>query len=159
MSLELTQAPTVNVGMLIRRPPEPAFAALRTMTSRPGSGFTKSSGKLAPGARVRWEWETYGVSSEVSVKEAEENRRLAFDRGREESFTTVEIGFIPWRDDTTYVQVEEGPFEGPGDELVAWAIESTGGWTIVLCAFKVLLEHDLVLTVVPDRAPAGLELG
>jgi len=36
--------------------------------------------------------------------------------------------------------------------------DSTGGFTMVLSALKALLEHDVVLTVVADKAPAGLEL-
>lgn len=156
--LELTQVPTVNVGMLIRRPPEAVFASLVDPAITTRFWFTNSSGKLGPGATVRWEWEMYGVSTEVSVKEFEEDRRIVFDWGPKESSTTVEIQFIPWRDDTTYVQVINSGFQCTGDEAVARALDSTGGFTMVLCALKALLEHDVVLTVVADKAPPGLEL-
>jgi uncharacterized protein YndB with AHSA1/START domain len=156
--LELTQAPTVNVGMLIRRPPEAVFAALVDPAITTRFWFTKSSGSLGPGATVQWDWEMYGVSVKVSVKEFEENRRIVFDWGPEDSPTTVEFRFVPWRDDTTYVQVTESGFHGTGDQIVAKAIDSTGGFTMVVCALKALLEHDVVLTVVADKAPPGLEL-
>jgi hypothetical protein len=38
---------------------------------------------------------------------------------------------------------------------LARAADSTGGFTIVLCALKALLEHGLVLTVVRDAHPKG----
>jgi predicted RNA-binding protein with TRAM domain len=69
----------------------------------------------------------------------------------------VEFRFTPWEDGATYVQVTETGLKGDGDELVSLAAGSTGGFTIALCAAKALLEHDIVLTVVRDRFPKGLE--
>jgi hypothetical protein len=40
----------------------------------------------------------------------------------------------------------------------ARAADSTGGFTFVVCALKALLEHDVVLTVVLDAHPEGLQL-
>ena len=38
-------------------------------------------------------------------------------------------------------------------------VDSTGGFTMVLCALKALLEHDVVLTVVLDHVrSAGPDL-
>lgn len=154
---ELSQPPTVKAGMLVRRPPGPCFAALTDPTITTRFWFTKSTGRLAPGAKVRWEWEPYDVSAEVWVKEFEQDRRIVFDWGSKDSATRVEIRFIAWKDDTTYVQVTETGFRGSGDEMVAGALDSTGGWTMVLAALKALLEYDIVLTVVMDYRPAGLE--
>jgi len=162
-ALELTQVPTVNVGMLIRRPPAAVFQALVDPSITCRFWFTKSTGSLGPGASVQWDWEMYGVSAEVVVKEIEENRRLVFDWGGKgeprESWTTVEIRFIPAPDDNTYVQVTESGHRGTGEEVVARALDSVGGFTMVVCALKALLELDIVLTVVGDKAPpAGVEL-
>lgn len=156
--LRLTHAPTVDTGMLIRRPPEAVFTAFVDPDVTTRFWFTKSSGKLAPDAAVEWTWEMYGVSAKVWVKEFEENRRLVFDWGSDDSSTTVEMRFLPWQE-ATYVQVKESGFPGDADQIVARAIDSTGGFTMVLSAAKALLEHDVVLTVVGDKAPpAGLEL-
>jgi hypothetical protein len=71
----------------------------------------------------------------------------------------VELTFTPWQDDATYVQVTEQGFPGTADYVVARVIDSTGGFDMVLCALKALLEHDVVLKVVADKAPPrGLEL-
>ncbi|HEV2887533.1 MAG TPA: SRPBCC family protein [Jatrophihabitans sp.] len=155
--LHLSSVPTVNAGMLIRRPPESVFQAFADPAITTRFWFTKSSGKLEPGAKVRWDWEMYGASAKVTVKEFEENRRIVFDWGSEESSTTVELRFIPFHDDT-YLQVTENGFTGSGDEVVARVADSTGGFTMTLSAAKALLEHDVVLTVVADKAPPGLEL-
>jgi uncharacterized protein YndB with AHSA1/START domain len=156
--LRLTQAPTANAGMLIRRPPEEVFTAFVDPEVTTRFWFTKSSGRLGPGASVEWSWEMYGVSAKVWVKEFEENRRLVFDWGSEESSTSVEMRFIPWQGNT-YVHVTASGFPGDGDQVVARALDSTGGFTMVLSAAKALLEHDVVLTVVADKAPPpGVEL-
>jgi hypothetical protein len=63
----------------------------------------------------------------------------------------------PWGNGTTYVEVTEDGLCGEEDEILAHATGSTGGFTIVLCALKALLEHDVILTAVLDRFPQGLE--
>jgi uncharacterized protein YndB with AHSA1/START domain len=147
------------VGMLIRRPPGEVFKALTDPDVTTRFWFTSSTGPLAPGAHVRWDWEMYGVGADVRVKEFEQDRRIVFDWGPEGSASTVELTFTPWQDDATYVQVTEQGFPGTADYVVARVIDSTGGFDMVLCALKALLEHDVVLKVVADKAPPqGLEL-
>ena len=65
--------------------------------------------------------------------------------------------FLPWGEDATYVEVTETGLSGDGDQLAVRAAESTGGFTIALCALKALLEHDVVLAAVRDRFPPGVE--
>jgi uncharacterized protein YndB with AHSA1/START domain len=120
--------------------------------------FTKSSGKMMLGAVLQWDWEMYDVSTKVRVKEVEDNRRIRFEWDDDEP-TTVELRFVPWQDDATYVQVTETGFGGDGDEIVSRVAGSTGGFYQVLCALKALLEHNVILTVVLDHtSPKGLEL-
>jgi uncharacterized protein YndB with AHSA1/START domain len=151
--LEFAQLPVVDVGMRIRRPQAEVFAAMTDPAITTRFWFTKSSGPLRPGARVRWEWEMYGVGADVSVRELEAERRIVFDWGPEGSATTVEFRFTPTQDDSTYVQVTEHGHPGSADDVVARVIDSTGGFTMMLCALKALLEHGVVLTVVADKAP------
>jgi uncharacterized protein YndB with AHSA1/START domain len=157
--LELTKVPSVNVGMLIRRTPAEVFQALADPDITSKIWYTKSSGKMAPGAELRWEWEMYGVSSHISVKEVEENRRILFSWSgyTPDNPTTVEFRFIPRQDDTTYVEVTETGFTGTGDELVRYVTDSTGGFTFLVSALKALLEHNVVLGLVPDAHPKDLE--
>lgn len=156
-NLQLTQVPAVKVGMRIRRPPDEVFRALVDPAITTRFWFTKSTGKLVPGATVQWDWETYDISTKVSVKEVEENRRLLIEWGDGEDSATVDFRFVPYEGDT-YVHVTESGFGGDGDTIVARIADSTGGFTQVLCALKAFLEHDVVLKVVEDHAaPDGLD--
>jgi len=153
-ALQLTQIPTVHVGMLVHKPPDEAFQAFVNPAITTKFWFTNSSGKMTPGADLRWDWEMYGASTKVAVNEVEANRRIRFEWGDDKP-TTVELRFTPWGDGATYVEVTEAGLNG--DEVLARVADSTGGFTIVLCALKALLEHGLVLTVVRDAHPKGLQ--
>ncbi len=56
-------------------------------------------------------------------------------------------------DNTTFVSITNTGFSGDGDEIVKQAIESTEGFTLVLSGLKALLEHNIILNLVPDRFP------
>lgn len=143
--------PNVEVSTLIRRPPAEVFAAFVDPAITTRFWFTKSSGPLAPGAEVRWEWEVYGVGDTVRVKEFEEPERLVLQMGPS-SATTAEFRFVP-RAEGTVVTVIESGFSGPADEAIAYVAGSTGGYTTALCAAKALLEHGIELGAVRDKFP------
>lgn len=97
----------------------------------------------------------YGASSLLRVKEIEENRRILIEW--DEPATQVEWRFIPGADDTTLATITETGFSGDADQMAARAVDSMGGFTKILCALKVLLEHGIVLPVVMDSYPEGFE--
>lgn len=158
-ALTLTRVPSVKVGMLMRRPAAQAFEAIADPAITTKFWYTKSSGPMNRGAELTWEWEMYGVSSRVWVREIEDDSRIRFDwSGYDpEHPTTVEFRFIPWQDDTCYVQVTETGFSADADTLVGRTLDSTAGFTFLLSSLKAYLEHGIVLAVVPDAHPAGLE--
>jgi uncharacterized protein YndB with AHSA1/START domain len=95
-----------EAGMLIRRPVAEVFEALIDPDVT-RFWFTRSSGKLEAGARVRWEWEMYGHSADVDVDVLEENERIvmrwpAYEGDAE---TTLEWMFTARPDNTTFVTV------------------------------------------------------
>jgi uncharacterized protein YndB with AHSA1/START domain len=94
-ALQLTQIPTVHVGMLVHKPPSEAFQAFVDPAITTKFWFTRSSDKMTPGAELRWDWEMYGVSTKVAVKEVEANHRIRFEWGDDKP-TTVELRFTPW---------------------------------------------------------------
>lgn len=149
----LHQAPAAKAEMLIRRPVEEVFEAFVEPAVTTRFWFTKSSGRLEAGKRVRWDWEMYGVSTNVHVKEIEENQRILIEWEESYGYTTVEWTFARRADDETFVTVTNTGFQGDGDDIVKQAIGSTEGFTIVLCGLKALLEHNIVLNLVPDKAP------
>jgi uncharacterized protein YndB with AHSA1/START domain len=150
-TLRLTHIPSVRTAMLIRRPPAEVFRAFADPEVTTRFWYTKSTGPMTAGARLEWTWEMYGVSADILVTAVEQDRRIVFEWP-----APVELRFTPHGEDGTFVEVTESGLTGTGDEIVSHLAESTGGFTIVLCVLKALLEHDVVLRAVRDRHPAGL---
>jgi uncharacterized protein YndB with AHSA1/START domain len=148
MMATLNQAPIAKVEMLIRKPVEEVFEAFINPAITSRFWFSKSSGRLEKGRRVQWEWEMYGAHADVDVKEIEENKRILIEFG-----TTVEWIFTPQAENETFVTITNSGFKGNADDIVRQAIDSTEGFTIVLCGLKALLEYDIVLNLVSDKAP------
>lgn len=146
----LNQVPVVTSDMLIRRPVEEVFEAFVDPAITTKFWFTKSSGRLEEGKNVRWEWEMYGVADDIHVQEMKPDRLI---RIASSDNTVTEWRFTPRTDTETFVSITHSGFTGSGDEMVSYAIDSMGGYTMVLCALKALLEHNVILTVVADKAP------
>lgn len=154
--MRIERVPSAEAGMLIRKPIGEVFRTFVDPEITTKFWFTKSSGKLEPGAEVRWEWEMHGVSTTVSVKEVEEDSRILVEWDPD-SPTRVEWRFFAGEDGTTFVRITESGFQGTADEIVARALDSKGGFTIVLAALKALLEHGVALTLVADAHPEGFD--
>lgn len=153
------QVPVAKAQMLIRKPVAQVFEALvdPAITSR--FWFSKGSGRLEAGKQVRWDWEMYGASAEVDVKAVEENRRILIEWDGPENPTSVEWTFEPMGGDRTFVTVKNWGFSGDADKIVAAALDSTGGFNLLLAGLKAFLEHGIDLSLVADHAPAALVEG
>jgi uncharacterized protein YndB with AHSA1/START domain len=145
--------------MLIRRPAADVFEAIVNPEITSKFWFTKGSGRLEPGATVRWDWEMYGATATVVVREVEPQRRILMDWGSNDVMTTVEWHFSAPAGATTFVEVANYGFAGNGDEIVSQALDSAGGFALTLAGMKAYLEHDIQLNLVLDRFPAGLVEG
>jgi len=153
------EAPVVSAQMLIRRPAAEVFAAFvdPAVTSR--FWFSKGSGRLEAGRQIRWEWEMYGVSTQVDVKEIDENQRILVEWDGPDNPTSVEWTFEPRGELHTYVTVRNWGFRGSADEIVAAAIDAKGGFELLLAGLKAYLEHGIELNLVMDHAPDALVEG
>ena len=154
-TVSLTSAPVAKAEMLVRRPVAEVFAALVDPAITTKFWFTKGSGRLEPGARVRWEWEMFGVSADVDVLEVEPDRRILASWPGENGPTDIEWRFTPL-EEGTFVSIVNTGFGGDGGQMVNEAIGSTEGFTLVLAGLKAFLEHGVRLNLVADRFPAGL---
>ena len=152
--MTLQNPPVVEVQMLIRRPVAEVFEAFVNPDVTTRFWFTKSSGRLEPGAQVRWDWEMYGVFTTVNVKALEPNRRILIEW--DDPPVPVEWRFKAVDNGSTVVGVTNRGFHGSDDETVAQAIDSMGGFSLVLAGAKALLEHNVELNLVGDRHPGGL---
>jgi uncharacterized protein YndB with AHSA1/START domain len=147
------QGPVAKAQMLIRRPAAQVFEALADPAITSRFWFSKSSGRVETGQRLKWEWEMYGASGEVDVKAVEENRRILVEWGGPDNPTLVEWTFEPRGEDQTFVTVRNWGFAGGTEKIVAEALDSTGGFSFLLAALKAYLEHGIELSLVEDHAP------
>lgn len=143
--------PTVETQMLIRKPVSQVFRAFIDHTITTNFWFTKSSGNLEVGKTVKWEWEMYGVATNVLTKEIIPDKLISTEWG--DPATIVDYGFTALTDDTTYVVIKNYGFRQTGDDLIRAVMDNTGGFTTVLDGLKAYLEHDIRLNLVADKFP------
>lgn len=148
--MEFRKQPVAKAELLIRKPVAEVFEAFVDPNLITRFWFDKSSGRLESNTTVQWHWELLNAAAEVRVKLIEENKRIVIEWGNGAP-TTVEWTFFPRSADTTYVRVVNSGFTGEGDEIVGQALESTGGFALVLAAAKAYLEHGVALNIVADR--------
>ena len=151
--MKIERAPSAKTAMLIRKPVAEVFEAFvdPAITSR--FWFTRGSGRLEAGKQIRWDWEMYGHSVEVSVKSIEQNKRILIEWEAYGAPTPVEWTFTGRSDNATFVSITNTGFSGDGDEIVKQALDSTEGFALVLAGLKAFLEHGIILNLVPDRFP------
>lgn len=158
--MDLKIAPVAKTGMLIRKPVAEVFEAFADPAVTSKFWFSKGSGRLAPGAQVRWDWEMYGASAQVAVKALDLGRRILVEwGGAGEAPTTIEWLFEPRGENQTMVTVANSGFDGTGDEIVAKALDAMEGFSLLLAGAKAWLEHGIQLNLVPDRHPDALVKG
>ncbi len=154
--MRIEQTPLVKAEMLIRKPVAEVFEAFVDPAITTKFWFTKSNGRLETGKQIQWNWEMYHASALVSVKAIEQNKRILVEWSAYGT-TTIEWLFCPQADNTTFVSITNSGFSGDGDEVVKNALDSMGGFTMLLCGLKALLEHNIILNLVADRFPEGLK--
>lgn len=148
--------PVAKAEMLIRKPVAEVFEAFVDPAITSKFWFTKGSGRLEAGKKVRWDWEMYDFSLDVEVKTVEKNSRILIEWPAYGAPTAVEWVFTPRSDGTTFVSVTNKGFPGDEDEAVQRALDSTEGFAFLLAGAKALLEHDVILNLVRDRFPDGI---
>jgi uncharacterized protein YndB with AHSA1/START domain len=157
---QLANAASVDVGMLMRRPPHVVFEALADPSITTRFWYTKSSGRMEEGAELIWEWEMHNASSKVRVHEVEPDHRIRFswDGYDRRHPTTVEFLFVPYENDTSYLRITETGFTGDADTQIKRALNSTAGFTFLLSSLKAGLEHEITLSVTEDAHPPRLRI-
>ncbi len=126
-AMTLNEAPAAKTELLIRKPVDEVFRAFIDPAVTTQFWFTKSSGKLEIGKAIRWDWEMYGVHTDVDVKAIEKNKRILIEWSSYVGRTLVEWLFKSRPDGTTFVTIAERGFQGNGDEIVKQALELDSG--------------------------------
>lgn len=149
------QAPVAKAQMLVRRPVAEVFTALLDPTVTSHFWFTGASAPLRAGRQVRWDWQMYGVSTNVEVKAVEENRRILIEWNGPDAPTSVEWTFEAQGTVLTLVKIRNWGFAGTEDEAIAAALEATSGFSFVLAGLKAWLERGVALNLIADHDPAA----
>ncbi len=97
---------------------------------------------------MRWEWPIYGAVARVDVKVIEPNRRILIEWP-----TPVEFVFSARTPETTLVSISCSGFQGDDDKVVTEALDSMGGFSLVLASCKAWLEHGIDLGLIADHNP------
>ena len=132
--------------MVIRRPVADVFEAFVDPDVTTNFWFTKSSGRLVPGQRVTWTWEMYDAHADVLVKEVEQDQRILVEWDGYGT-TPIEWIFTP-AGNGTFVQITNSAID-----TVQNALDSTGGFNLMLAGAKCYLEHGIRLNLVTDHMP------
>jgi uncharacterized protein YndB with AHSA1/START domain len=141
--------PTAKIELPIRRTATDVYRAFVEPETLTQFWLREASGSLAPNREVRWEFLVAGAAANLEVRAMTPNRQIvtAWDDG-----TTIDFTFDEIEHDTTLVRVTQTGFSGSSDEAVAKALDATEGFTLVLCELKALLEQNVSLDAVRDKA-------
>jgi uncharacterized protein YndB with AHSA1/START domain len=107
-------------------------------------------GRLEAGAEVTWDFHDYPGAFPVAVLEAEPSRRIVIQRGGDETTsengtTTTTFEFEPLDGDTrTLVSITESSWKPTADGAKS-AFGNCEGWTGMLAALKIWVEHGINL--------------
>ena len=102
-----------------------------------------AEGRLATGATVSWDFHDFPGAFPVYVVEVIENEKIVLRWGGAYD-TTVVMSFAALEDGRTLVTIEESGFR-PTEAGVKASYGNCEGWTGMLCAMKVWLEHGINL--------------
>lgn len=148
-------APVFTVSGRIAKPVAEVFEAVVDPAKLSGYFTTGGGrGRLESGATVTWDFHDFPGAFPVYVTEVERNRRIvlqwdaapgAADPDETGSRRTiVTMTFEQLQDGRTLVQItEEGWSESPAGITASY--KNCEGWTGMLCAMKVWLEHGVQL--------------
>lgn len=139
--------------MVIRRPIADVFEAFVDPAVTTRFWFSRGDARLAPGVRTQWHWAHIGARAEVEVLAFEAPRRLRVAWGDADGMTTVDWTFTALDDARSFVEIREHGFTGDRATVVARALDSTGGFHLVLAGAKAWLEHGVALELVRDHMP------
>jgi uncharacterized protein YndB with AHSA1/START domain len=141
--------PIGKATMIIRRPASEIYRAFVEPEMLTRFWLSAASGPLIVGQPVRWDFMVPGATLQCEARVLDEAK-------------TIEVGWpdgmtVTWRfsagiESSTLVEVEHQGFKGSPQEQLDAAIDSTQGFSIVLCDVKVLLETNVSPHLVRDKA-------
>lgn len=144
--------PVINISGRISKPAREVYEAVADPTVLSNYFTTgQAEGRMETGATVTWEFHDFPGRFPVHVTKTVQDNLIEFrwaaaeGAAKEgETETTVRFSFEQLEDGRTLVEIIESGFS---DSEAGWkaALDQTGGWTSMLCAMRVWLEHGINL--------------
>ena len=134
--------------VLIRCPALKAFEAFVEPDLITKFWLQETSGPLALGAQVEWQFMVPGATERVEVTAFVPSQQLAFTWLN--GGLHVDIRFAAQQDDITVVSAEARGFKEEGG--LEQVVDATEGFAIVLCDLKLFLESGRSPNLVKDKA-------
>ena len=145
---------SAKASIRVRRPPSEVFAAFADARSMSKFWFTRHDEGLKEGETCTWYLGTGAdaFAFDVRVEKLLRPSKIIISWERGSTFTQVTWTFEEAENGDTILTIEESGFTGSDDDIIEQALDSTGGFNQVILAAKALVEHDVELNVVADRA-------
>ena len=142
----------LKVSGRIAKPVEEVFEAVADPKQLSGYFTTGGAmGRLETGATVSWDFADFAGAFPVKVVEVERNEKIVLHWGAAEGTaadasgeTTVTMTFEQLDDGRTLVTITEAGWRETQQGLEA-CVGNTEGWTGMLCAMKMFVEHGINL--------------
>lgn len=137
----------VKVSQLITCQPSVAFDAFAHPDRITQFWLSAASGHLSRAAKVTWRFMVPGVADTITVTEFEPGAVIAFNWS---DGSNTRLTFSAHSDGKTKVAVEAQG--SAGDDLVEQIVNTTEGFSIVLCDLKTLIESGKSAGLVRAKA-------
>jgi uncharacterized protein YndB with AHSA1/START domain len=132
----------------ITRPVKEVFDAVYYPEKLSGYFTTGGAkGALDEGETVTWDFADFPGAFPVYVRQSVKNEKIVLEWGSPVAGfnTTVEINFKMVDDNTTLVEISESGWPEDNQKNLDNSYGNCMGWTQMICAMKVYLEHGINL--------------
>lgn len=146
----MSTEPEVKVQMMIRRPANEVYEYFVEPRKLQEFWLSHASERLEVGKRILWKFKIKGAEDWIEVKVLEPSKRIAilWDKDVE-----VEWTFTARKPDETMVAIKVSNIKGTAEEKLAYAVDVTEGFAIVLMELKSLLQKGSTLNAIYDKFP------
>ena len=138
---------------IVRASPSAVFNAFFDAEKMSLFWFTRRDEGLQEGKTTSWfvgkAKDAYEI--EVNVIEIVESKTIRINWGFGEHVTQVLWSIQGTDEGHSILTIEETGFKGTDEQIIAKALDSTGGFNQVTIALKAYLEHDAIINVVTDH--------
>lgn len=141
---------SARARIIIDRPPAAVFEAFTDPAIMSRFWFTRRDQGMIEGESLHWYIgdAANATGFEVNIRQLEPPEKIVIEWGQDNAFTRVTWTLEELGAEKTRLTIEETGFTGSEDEVIARALDSTGGFNQVVVAVKALLEHNAAINLI-----------